>query len=157
MKKPTIYIFYCLEFRRSEQSKWRRPDGPLDPVRGRGWELASHDYFDCSPGTWAGSEFTPRWEAVARDAAAVKEACWLDGWFNLKHAQMVMRHVERRDSLGDYDNQRDGVKIQTVRREFRICRRHFLDYREEVTTSEPGDDSGFGNKKPYVIRDDRPE
>lgn len=108
------YTYYTIQHRRTGESEWLKPDGPIKPCREKEWINSSHDSF----------LFHPRRGTKSRDEAY---QVWLKtehrGWWSLKLATEALGRAVHDSAIGFYDDKGPyGERCQAVRYEFRIVK-----------------------------------
>lgn len=120
------FVFYTLQYKRTHESPWCEPDGPLTPVDEEDdWAFGSWDRFGQHAEPWHGSgnDFRPKYKKSHDETHDVWSWTSQHGWWTLDYALQGLARVTQASNAGKLDL-RDGYnkRTQAVRYRFRVVR-----------------------------------
>lgn len=122
---PGNYTFYQFQYKRTHESPWCEPDGPLTSVKERDWSFGSWDRFGCYAEPWHGSgnDYRPKYQESHDETHDVWGKTGSHGWWTLDCAIAGLQRLTRASEEGKLD-ERDGYnrRVQAIRYKFRIVR-----------------------------------
>lgn len=119
------YTFFTIQHRKTHESPWLKPDGPLKEVENKDdFHLSSFDYFGhvFDPTTSSGNERKHKCVAAHAERVHVRNATGFDGYWTLKYAIGALRRALKGSDEGKFDSEHQGKKTQACRYDFRIVK-----------------------------------
>lgn len=130
------FVFYTIQHRRTHESPWLQPNGPLTLLKEREWSFSSWDHFGYVAEPWHGSgnNYKPKYKKSHDETHDVWSKTGYHGWWTVGYAIKAMSRLTNGSEQGKF-NSKDGYgKVhQSLRYEFRIVRVEISRKVEELT------------------------
>lgn len=116
------FVYYTLQHRRTHETTWAKPDGPLEPVD-NDWGFSSFDSFGHVFDPWA-QYGVKKYQNSSDEIHAVWANTGMKGWWSLKYAVAALKALRKASEAGVLDDMEygSGHLNRRVRYEFQIVK-----------------------------------
>jgi len=132
--KPGTYVIYTLQFRKTHESPWCKPEEEMVEVKDNQWSGCGGRFeYSMEPWTGIGNDWCPQFAASHNEFKDVENNTGRRGWYTLEFAIKGLYRLREADKNGKFNHRDSYDKLhQTCRHEFKMVRQSiFYDVRTE--------------------------